>query len=172
MPRSSSGLMTSTAAACNSTRSSSSSVPRQSVLSRSHTTHLMSGCLPAVLMNRSMLVMALTECACGRGPGTLLKGAIGNRDLLDLIAAFDDFHDLRIAQVALNGILTAATVRAMNLHGVSGSLHRCSSGKVFGDERVLPSRRVPCHFRCAGLNAKQSRGIYVDDHLGQHLLDE
>ena len=68
-----------------------------------------------------------------RAVGNFLIGALGDRDFLDLVAAFNDFHDLGVAIEAFCRIVAAASVCAVGLDCVVGNLGGGLAGKVFGN---------------------------------------
>src|SRR5436309_12022255 len=68
-----------------------------------------------------------------RAVGNFLIGALGNRYLLDLVAAFNDFHDLGVAIEAFCRIVAAASVCAVDLDCVAGNLGGGPAGEVFGN---------------------------------------
>src|SRR5678815_2671751 len=97
MPRWSNALMISSTSSRRRTSSPSSNVPSQSVLSRSHTTHLMT-CLSTAILP--------------------LVTMFGDKNLLHLSAAFDDLHNLGVTQITLDRRLAAASTRSVDLYGI------------------------------------------------------
>src|ERR1700710_470516 len=119
MPRSSRVFRMWTTCGRSVTEESSSRMPSQTVLSRSQTTHLID-CFSFFLAawTASAWVSATTPESVDISKLLQLEERDG--DLLDLRAPLDDFEDAGVAQVALDGIVLAAAVRAVNLHGVGG----------------------------------------------------
>src|ERR1041385_326338 len=106
-------------------------------------------------------------------PGRLFLADVpGNIDLLHLRAAFDDLHDLGVAQISLHLVFTATTIRSMNLDSVIGCFERRAGSKILGDGSLSDCFWIADIFQVTSLVAKQSRGFDVGDHLGKHLLDQ
>src|SRR5215213_9406807 len=101
------------------TSASSRRMPSQTVLSRSHTTHLMD-CFSFFLAACTAAAWPWASVSSMTGLLKLLKVEEGDRDLLDLRAPLDDLHHLRVAQVPEDGVLLAHPVGAVDLHGVVG----------------------------------------------------
>src|SRR5215475_8168002 len=124
--------MTSTTLSLKQTWQSSNMAPRQRVSSRSHTTSFIIFVLiPALLI--------------------LLKRIFRYQDLLDLIAAFDYFHHLGVAQVSLDRICAGTPVGAVNLDGVDRRPHCDPRCEVFRDKRLHDLPRITRLFQVAGL---------------------
>src|SRR6478609_4120214 len=100
MPRASSAWMISRTPSRRRTSSPSSRVPLHRVLSRSHTTHLTLRRLAGTTASPEDLVLVPSSVTnnlslgYGRAVRNFLAGALRNSDLLDLIASFNDFHNL------------------------------------------------------------------------------
>ena len=67
-------------------------------------------------------------------------GILGDHDLLDLRAAFDDRHDPRVPKMPLDGTAGAYSLTAMHLDRVTGDPIRHAGGEVLGDQRRLGGR--------------------------------
>src|SRR6476646_5604904 len=112
------------------TSSPSSRVPLHSVLSRSHTTHLTLRRLAGASAppEDCFLVPSSVTNNLSSGYGRLVRnflaGALRNSDLLDLIASFNDFHNLGISIKAFYWIFAAASVCAVYLNCIPGNLRR------------------------------------------------
>src|SRR5712692_10031437 len=69
-------------------------------------------------------------------PLQLPERTAGDRDLLDLGAAFDDLGDLGVAQVALDRVVLGEAVGAVQLDGIVGGAGGGAGGEILGDQGV------------------------------------
>src|SRR4051794_40743254 len=154
------------------TSRSSSRMPSQTVLSRSQTTHLID-CF-------SFFFAAWTAAAWDSEGSPVLRSIISkllqleerNRDLLDLRAPLDDLQYAGVAQVALDRILLAAAVGAVDLHGVEGGAGGHGRGEVLGHPDLAGGSRIARVAQPAGAQAQEAGGAHLDDHVGEHTADE
>src|SRR6476469_3967029 len=139
MPRASSAWMISRTPSRRRTSSPSSRVPFHSVLSRSHTTHLtlrrLAGATapPEIPFLVPSSVTNNLSSGYGRFVRNFLAGALRDSDLLDLIASFNDFHNLGVSIKAFCRIFAAASDCAVYLDRIPGNLSGGGAGEVFGN---------------------------------------
>src|SRR6267378_1458011 len=89
---------------------------------------------------------------------------------LDFTGAFIDLGDARVAVVALDGILAAVAVAAVNLNGFVRDARGHLAGKQFGDGGVHRESRSRILLpRC--LAYEQARGVDFSGHVGEHELN-
>src|ERR1700739_1590264 len=124
------------------TLSPSSKVPSQRVLSRSHTTHLIlrgftraTASLEISFLSPSSFTRYVSLANTG-ALSNFRAGALRNGDFLDLIAAFNDFHDLGVPIKAFYRVLAAASVCAMDLDGVPRDFRGIDASEVFGNRSL------------------------------------
>src|ERR1700710_587424 len=165
MPRSSRVFRMWTTCGRSVTSESSSRMPSQTVLSRSQTTHLID-CFSFFFAawTASAWVSATPATSESVDISELLQLEVRDGDLLDLRAPLDDFEDAGVAQVALDGIVLAAAVGAMDLHGVIGGAGGHGRGVVLGDHDLAGGAGVPL--------VAQPAGAPLGDHVGEHAADE
>src|SRR6476646_5784950 len=136
-PRASSAWMISRTPSRRRSSSPSSSVPLHRVLSRSHTTHLTLRRLAGAAASPEDWFLVPSSVTNNVSPGygravrNFLAGALCNRDLLDLVASFNDFHDLGVSIKAFCRIFAAASVCAVYLDCIPGNLRGGPAGEVF-----------------------------------------
>src|SRR5690349_12097043 len=136
---------------CRRTSSPSSRVPLHRVLSRSHTTHLtlrrLAGAAASpedwFLVPSSVITNNLSS-GYGRAVRNFLAGALCNRDLLDLVASFNDFHDLGVSIKAFCRVFAAASVCAVYLDCIPGNLRGGRAGEVFGNRGLNYRGGIAC----------------------------
>src|SRR5436305_3671867 len=173
MPRSSRVLRMWTTCGRSVTEESSSRMPSQTVLSRSQTTHLID-CFSFFLAawTASAWVSATPATSESVDISELLQLEERDGDLLDLRAPFDDLEDAGVAQVALDGIVLAAAVGAVDLHGVGGGAGGHGRGVVLCDHDLAGGAGVPLVAQPAGAQAEEPGGAHLGDHIGEHAADE
>jgi hypothetical protein len=69
----------------------------------------------------------------GRAVRNFLAGALRNSNFLDLIASFNDFHDLGVSIETLSRIFAAASVCAVYLNCIADNLSGGPAGEVLGN---------------------------------------
>src|SRR5687768_9331577 len=70
------------------------------------------------------VLVGLLDAEAGDGPG--------DDELLDLLGAFEDVHDLGVAVPALDGVLAGVAVAAEDLDGPLGDPHGGAAGVELG----------------------------------------
>src|SRR5262249_34942395 len=105
-------------------------------------------------------------------PGVILVPVFGNRNLLNLGAPFDDLHDFGVTEVALERVVGAAAVRAVDLHGVGGGADRGRRREVLRDRSGAEAAGILRVAEAAGLEAQEARGVELGDHVRHHLAHE
>src|SRR5580765_8164257 len=177
MPRASSAWMMSRTPSRRRTSSPSSRVPLQRVLSRSHTRHLTLRRLAGAtaLPEDSLLIpISLTNFSPGYGRPVrnFLAGALRNRDLLDLIASFNDFHNLGVSIKAFYWIFAAASVCAVYLNCIPGNLRRGPAGEVFGNRSLNHRGWITGILELSGVVTEQTGCLHANHHVRDHALDQ
>src|SRR4051812_8322510 len=163
MPRSLRASTASTIDGRRRTSSSSSRVPSQSVPSRSHTTHFTE---PRRTSPRTGLVVLIVLIP------SLPVGVVGDRYLLELGAALDDLHDLRVPVVAARPVPGRAAAGAVYLDGVGGGLRGGARRLVLGDPRGHDRVRVVVVLQPSGGLVEKPPGARAHDHVADHPAHE
>src|ERR1700722_17113145 len=139
--------MRSAASGLTRTSPPSSRMPSQTVLSRSHTTHLTWPFLSPA--GRAWPMATLTVCVLISIPlwswpalAEPLASVIRDKQFENLRAALDDLHHLGVPEVARHVGSRRAPRRSLYLHGVGRSPHGGGRGEVLGVAGGRESRRV------------------------------
>src|SRR4051812_1876173 len=93
-----------------------------------------------------------------------------DHELLDLLGAFEDVVDLRVAVHALDGVLTRVPVAAVDLDGALGDPHGDASGLELR-LRALGIGVAAVAGEPRGAPDEQPRRVDLGDHVGEHERD-
>src|ERR1700691_1867512 len=159
MPRESSATMTSRTGSGSSTCGSSSSVPCQRVLSRSQIRHFTGA---AVSGMKPSIVRSVSDC----------HGVLSQYDLADLVAAFDDFHQLRVPVGTRHHVAILRARRGQHLDrrgGAPGRVTRADVLRQNGRHDHVRRPRVPA---LAGVFAYPGGDLLRGQQFGQMPGDE
>src|SRR4051812_22353196 len=114
--------------------------------------------------------LLIGSLAFARSHGVTIEKTARDHQTLDLVCAFADDHQRRIAVVALDRELGGVAVAPVDAHGFGRTLERCFGREELGHARfdVAPLARLLLAGRALG---QQTSGLQLGRHVGQLELD-